>query len=263
MTDFPDYPRAACLLIGDELLSGRTADKNAHHLAGQLHDRGIPLIEIRVVPDDAPAIISALRALKQNADIVFTSGGIGPTHDDITADAVAEALGVSIGEDEAALAVLQKHYDAKGEELTPARRRMARVPEGASLIPNSVSGAPGFTLDGVYVLAGVPTIFQAMLGAIIDDFRRGPEETVLTVVGTGHESALADGLRDLETALKGLKIGSYPGPTGAGGPLSIVCRSRNPETARQAARAVAALFQAQGSEATIEEGQLRASDAFD
>ena len=125
MTQLPSFPNAGCLLIGDELLSGRTADVNAHRLAGRLHERGIPLIEVRVVPDEAPAIIEALRALKAKAGLVFTSGGIGPTHDDITADAVAEALHAPIRENEEALAMLKAHYDARGEELTPARRRMA------------------------------------------------------------------------------------------------------------------------------------------
>lgn len=257
MTDLPDYPQAACLLIGDELLNGRTADANAHHLAGVLDRMGIPLVEIRVVPDETAAIVEAVRALKAKAALVFTSGGIGPTHDDITADAVAEAFGVSIAEDERALSALQAHYDEKGDALTPARRRMARIPYGAALIPNPVSGAPGFIIDGVHVMAGVPAIFRAMLDEIVRDLPKGPEETVLTVVGSGHESALADGLRDLQTALKGLKIGSYPGPTGTGGPLAIVCRSRNPATASQAARAVQALFAAQGITASIEEGQNR------
>ena len=251
------FPRAACLLIGDELLSGRTKDANAHHLAGVLAERGLPLIEIRVVPDEQPAIIEALLALKEKAEFVFTSGGIGPTHDDITADAVAAALQRPVSEREDALEILKARYDARGEELTPARRRMARIPEGATLIENSVSGAPGFAVDGVYVMAGVPAIFQAMLGALLPSLPEGPQETVFTVRGEGQESELADGLRDLETALKGLKIGSYPGPTGTGGPLSIVCKSQNPATAEQAAIAVKALFQARGSDATVEEGQNR------
>lgn len=253
-----EYPRAACLLIGDELLSGRTQDANAFHLAGVLSERGIPLIEIRVVPDEQPAIIEALKELKEKAELVFTSGGIGPTHDDITADAIAAALGRSLSERDDALAILKARYDAKGEELTEARRRMARIPDGATLIENTVSGAPGFSVDGVHVMAGVPAIFKAMLEALTPSLPEGPKETAFTVVGQGQESELADGLRDLQTALKGLKIGSYPGPTGKGGPLSIVCKSQNPATAQQAAMAVKALFQARGSDADIQEGQVRA-----
>ncbi|GGY40117.1 competence/damage-inducible protein A [Parvularcula lutaonensis] len=253
------YPRAACLLIGDELLSGRTRDANSHHLARVLHDRGLELIEIRVVPDEMPAIVSSLRELKDKAEIVFTSGGIGPTHDDITADAVAEALGRPIAVREDALEILKHHYAKRGEEVTDARRRMARVPEGAELIPNAITGAPGFVVDNVYVMAGVPAIFEAMLDAVKDRLPTGPEETAFSVIGELGESSIADGLRDLQTALKGLKIGSYPGPTGRGGDLVIVCRSQNPATAEQAALAVKALFAAQGGDARIEEGQLRQS----
>lgn len=255
MAQDTQYPRAACLLIGDELLSGRTRDINAHHLGQFLDARGLPLIEVRIVPDEEPAIVEALRALREKAEYVFTSGGIGPTHDDITADAVSRALGRPLSEREDALEVLRKRYAEKGEDLTPARRRMARVPDGAELIPNGISGAPGFAVDGVFVMAGVPDIFSSMLATLDDKLPSGPSETAFTVTGTIGESQLADGLRDLQTALKGLKIGSYPGPTGRGGPLSVVCRSQNPATAEQAAIAVKALFAAQGVEATLSEGQ--------
>ncbi|NNU16433.1 competence/damage-inducible protein A [Parvularcula sp. ZS-1/3] len=259
MTDLPKYPRVACLLIGDELLSGRTRDSNSHHLAQKLHERGLPLIEVRVVPDEEISIVKALRSLKKRADIVFTSGGIGPTHDDITADAVASALQVQIGEREDAMAILRKHYAARGEDVTDARRRMARIPDGAELIENGISGAPGFSLKGVYVMAGVPAIFEDMLARVLPTLPEGPKETVYTVAGTIGESQIADGLKDLQIALKGLKIGSYPGPTGQGGQLSIVCSSHNPATAEQAALAVKALFSAQGVDAEILEGRPRQS----
>ncbi|MEM1409934.1 MAG: molybdopterin-binding protein [Pseudomonadota bacterium] len=250
-------PTAACLLIGDELLSGRTQDKNAHHLAGVLHERGIALVEIRVVPDEAPAIIEAVQALSSKADLVFTSGGIGPTHDDITADAVARAFDTPIAERDDAVALLDDYYRRKGETLTEARRRMARIPKGAALIENTVSAAPGFKLGNVYVMAGVPAIFSAMLEAIQDDLPRGPEETAFSVIGEAKESTLAAALLDLQTALKGLKIGCYPGPTGTGGPLAVVCRSRHAPTAEQAALAVKGLFAAQGVDAVIEDGHHR------
>ncbi|MEM9809744.1 MAG: molybdopterin-binding protein [Pseudomonadota bacterium] len=255
MTDIT--PQAACLLIGDELLSGRTQDLNAHHLARVLADRGVPLIEIRVVPDQEDAVIRALHDFRETADLIFTSGGIGPTHDDITADAVAKAVGVAIDEREDALEMLRARYEARGEELTPPRRRMARIPEGAELIPNTVSGAPGFIIDNIHVMAGVPAIFQAMLASLDDKLPKGPQETVFTVTGELGESNLAEGLRDLEAALKGLKIGSYPGKTGTGGPLAIVCRSQNRKTAEQAALAVTGLFAAQGVAAELTEGDDR------
>jgi molybdenum cofactor synthesis domain-containing protein len=260
MNETPQFPRAACLLIGDELLSGRTRDSNAHHLAGILNERGVPLIEIRTVPDEIPVIVRALGALRQEADIVFTSGGIGPTHDDITADAVAEALGRPISEREDALKILEDHYGKRGETVTDSRRRMARIPDGAELIANPISAAPGFTADGVYVLAGVPAIFEAMLASITDALPQGPRDTIYSVIGQAQESTIADGLRDLQTALKGLKIGSYPGPTGRGGDLIVQCRAQNPATAEQAARAVKALFTAQGIDSFIAEGQISQGD---
>ncbi|WP_202900460.1 competence/damage-inducible protein A [Parvularcula oceani] len=250
----PRSPTAAMLVIGDELLSGRTRDANAYHLAQWLDARGVALREVRMVPDEKDAIIAGVRALKSQADMLFTSGGIGPTHDDITAEAVAEALGVDISVREDALGILEEWYAAKGEEVTDARRRMARVPEGAALIDNSVSGAPGFVVEDVFVLAGVPAIFSAMLDAADDRIARGPQTSVYTVIGEGGESTVADGLIALEEAFSGLKIGSYPGKTGQGGPLCIVCRSFDEKVARQAALAVEGLFRAQGVEPEIVEG---------
>jgi molybdenum cofactor synthesis domain-containing protein len=244
----------ACLLIGDELLSGRTRDSNAHHLGARLHERGLSLIEVRIVPDEHDLIVGALRDLRARAAFVFTSGGIGPTHDDITADAIADAMGVSIGEREDALAILREHYAAKGEDVTDSRRRMARIPKGARLIPNPISAAPGFVIENVFVMAGVPAIFEAMLEAVLPDLPEGERETVYSITGELPESRLSEGLRDLEAALKGLKIGSYPGKTGRGGPLTVICRSRHAPTAEQAARAVQALFVAQGVEAKVETG---------
>jgi molybdenum cofactor synthesis domain-containing protein len=249
-----DAPTAAMLAIGDELLTGRTQDANVRHLAQVLDRRGVALREVRIVPDEADAIIEAVRALRGRADVLFTSGGIGPTHDDVTAAAVAKAFGVAAPEREDALEVLREWYAAKGQEVTDARRRMARVPEGAALIPNSVSGAPGFRIENVYVLAGVPAIFQAMLAAVEDELPKGAAQAVYTVIGEGGESTIADGLLSLEQAMRGLKIGSYPGKTGTGGPLCIVCRSEDAKVARQAALAVEGLFKAQGVRPEIVEG---------
>ena len=247
-------PTAAMIAIGDELLSGRTRDSNVHHLAKALDARGVALREVRIVPDERAAIVAAVRALSAEVDVLFTSGGIGPTHDDVTAEAIAEAFGTQAPEREDALAVLAEWYGAKGEEVTPARRRMARVPEGAVLVPNAVSGAPGFRIGNAYVFAGVPAIFEAMLDAVSDELPRAEPQSVYTVIGEGGESTIADGLVSLEQAMHGLKIGSYPGKTGQGGPLCIVCKSPDEKVARQAALAVEGLFRAQGVSPEIVEG---------
>ena len=160
-------PSAAMLVIGDEILSGRTRDANMYHLAGKLTEHGIELKEVRVVADDRVAIVSAARSLGAAHDHVFTSGGIGPTHDDITAECIAEAFGAKIGIRDDARAILAAHYKESSIELNDARLRMARIPEGATLIENPVSAAPGFTLGNVHVLAGVPRIFEAMLVSVL------------------------------------------------------------------------------------------------
>src|SRR5579872_4726729 len=152
---------AAILVIGDEILSGRTKDRNIGYIAEYLTNMGVELREARIVPDIEDEIIAALDALRARYTYVFTTGGIGPTHDDITADAVAKAFGAPIGEDPRAIALMMERY--KPEELTEARRRMARIPQGADLIANPVSRAPGFRLGNVFVMAGVPTVMQAML----------------------------------------------------------------------------------------------------
>lgn len=247
-------PTAAMIAIGDELLSGRTRDANIHHLAHTLDARGVVLREVRIVPDEAGAIVAAVRALSGSVDVLFTSGGIGPTHDDITAEAIADAFGVKAPIRDDALAVLETWYAKKGDEVTDARRRMARIPEGAVLVENTVSGAPGFRIENTYVFAGVPTIFNAMLAAVVDALPSAAPQAVYTVIGEGGESTIADGLVSLEGAMHGLKIGSYPGKTGTGGPLCIVCKSADAKVARQAALAVEGLFRAQGVSPEIIEG---------
>ncbi len=166
-------PTAAMLVIGDEILSGRTRDSNLHHLAQELTRIGIDLTEARVVSDKRGAIVDAVRSLAASHDHLFTSGGIGPTHDDITAEAVAAAFDMPIAVRDDARALLQAHYDRSGQELNAARLRMARVPEGAVLIDNPVSAAPGFSLNNVHVMAGVPRIFEAMLAGMLPGLRRG------------------------------------------------------------------------------------------
>ncbi|WP_246703916.1 molybdopterin-binding protein, partial [Rhizobium sp. SEMIA 4085] len=164
---------AAMVAIGDELLSGRTKDKNIGHLADMLQLSGIDLKEVRIVADDEDAIVEALNALRGKYDYVFTSGGIGPTHDDITADAVSKAFGVRCDYDAAAMTLLGDMYKRREMEFTEARKRMARMPRGAAHIANPVSTAPGFIIGNVYVMAGVPQVFQAMVDNVLPTLRTG------------------------------------------------------------------------------------------
>ncbi|MGR3485554.1 MAG: competence/damage-inducible protein A [Paracoccaceae bacterium] len=203
-------PTAAMLVIGDEILSGRTRDANMHHAAGALAARGIDLREVRVVSDDADAIVAAVRALSAAWDHVLTSGGIGPTHDDITADAVAQALGASIDVRADARAVLEAHYAARETELNEARLRMARIPEGAALIDNPVSAAPGFSLGNVHVMAGVPKIFAAMLAGLLPRLAGGAPLLTVSVAVEMGEGDLAGPLREVAQAWPELSVGSYP-----------------------------------------------------
>ena len=203
-------PTAAMLVIGDEILSGRTRDSNAHHLAGELTQRGIRLMEVRVVADDQPAIVAAVNALRAAFDNVFTSGGIGPTHDDITADAIAAAFGVAIDHRADAMALLQAHYDRAGLPFTESRKRMARIPEGATLIENPVSVAPGFSLGNVHVMAGVPNIFQAMLQGVLAGLTGGAPLLSQSHRVLRPESEIAEGFGRLAAEFPDLSMGSYP-----------------------------------------------------
>ena len=203
-------PTAAMLVIGDEILSGRTRDANMHHLAGQLTDAGIDLKEVRVVSDDRPAIIAAVQALSDAYDHVFTSGGIGPTHDDITADCIAAAFndGIEIRDD--ARALLQAHYDRNGQELNAARLRMARIPDSATLIDNPVSTAPGFSIRNVQVMAGVPSVFQAMVASVLPTLSGGAPLLSRTLRMMRGEGDLAGPLGAFAADYTDLSVGSYP-----------------------------------------------------
>lgn len=203
-------PTASMLVIGDEILSGRTRDSNMYHLAAQLTDRGIDLREVRVVSDDADAITDAVKALSGAYDHVFTSGGIGPTHDDITADCIAAAFGVHIDVRDDARALLQAHYDRQGSEFNTARQRMARIPDGATLIENPVSVAPGFTMENVHVMAGVPAVFQAMVESILPTLTGGAPLISRTRRIDRGEGDIAGPLGELAQAYPALSIGSYP-----------------------------------------------------
>lgn len=203
-------PTAAMLVIGDEILSGRTRDANMHHLAGQLTEAGIDLREVRVVSDDAPAIISAIKALSAAYDTVFTSGGIGPTHDDITADCIAAAFDDHIDVRDDARALLAAHYAKTGSELNEARLRMARIPDSATLIDNPVSVAPGFTIQNVHVMAGVPSVFQAMVATVLPKLTGGAPLISRTLRIDRGEGDIAGPLGALAADFSDLSIGSYP-----------------------------------------------------
>ncbi|WP_439562726.1 competence/damage-inducible protein A [Roseinatronobacter sp.] len=203
-------PTAAMLVIGDEILSGRTRDANMHYLAGQLSTRGIDLAEVRIVSDTHEKIVSSLNALRVEYDYVFTSGGIGPTHDDITADAVAAAFGVNVDIRDDARAILAAHYQRTGLELNAARLRMARIPDGASLIENPVSSAPGFSIGNVHVMAGVPAVFQAMVASVLPLLTSGQALYSQSLCVNRGEGEIAADLSTLAAAYPDLSIGCYP-----------------------------------------------------
>ncbi|MCB4454911.1 competence/damage-inducible protein A [Leisingera sp. McT4-56] len=203
-------PTAAMLVIGDEILSGRTRDANMHYLAGELTKHGIDLKELRVVSDDEAAIIAAVQALSGAYDHVFTSGGIGPTHDDITADCIAKAFEAHLDVRDDARAILQAHYDTQGLEMNEARLRMARIPDGAALIDNPVSAAPGFTIGNVHVMAGVPMIFQAMVASVMPTLTGGRPMLSQTLRVQRGEGEIAAPLRALAEAYADLSVGCYP-----------------------------------------------------
>jgi molybdenum cofactor synthesis domain-containing protein len=228
-------------VIGDEILSGRTKDKNIGHIAEYVGALGIDLREVRVVPDEEDEIVAALNALRGRYAYVFTTGGIGPTHDDITADSVAKALGRAIDVDPRAVAMMRERY-AEGE-LNAARLRMARIPEGAELIENPISKAPGFVIENVIVMAGVPSIMQAMLDAVAPRLRTGARMSVETLDADGlAEGAYAEALGALAAEHPGVSIGSYPSFTGAGFRNQVVLRGRDPAAVAAAAEDARALL---------------------
>ncbi len=203
-------PTAAMIVIGDEILSGRTRDSNTHFLAGKLTEAGITLVEARVVSDDSANIITAVNQLRARVDYVFTSGGIGPTHDDITADCIAAAFGVSIDVRDDARALLQAHYDRSGQDLNEARLRMARIPDTATLIENPVSTAPGFKIGNVHVMAGVPSVFEAMVASVLPTLTGGKPLLSQSLRIHRGEGDIAGPLTALAQEFADLSIGSYP-----------------------------------------------------
>lgn len=235
-------PTAAMLVIGDEILSGRTRDSNMHFLAGELNRHGIRLMEARVVADDPAAIIAAVNALRVAHDTVFTSGGIGPTHDDITADAIAAAFGVGIDHRADALALLQAHYDRAGMEFNEARKRMARIPDGATLIDNPVSTAPGFTLGNVHVMAGVPKIFEAMVASVMPRLTGGDPLLSQSLRVNRGEGEIAAQFGALAAAFPDLSMGSYPFIQNGAHGTNLVIRGTDAARIDAAMTRLAALF---------------------
>ena len=205
-----DVVTAALLIIGDEILSGRTKDKNIGHIADHLTAIGIQLKEVRVVADEEPDIVAAVNALRSRYTYLFTTGGIGPTHDDITADAIAKAFGVGIDVDERALAPMKAYFERRGVELTPARLRMARIPFGAELVENSVSIAPGFMLGNVIVMAGVPNIMHVMLEAATRYLKTGRKMLSSALDLHRPEGEIAGVFGDLQKRYPDVPMGSYP-----------------------------------------------------
>lgn len=239
--------KAAVLLIGDELLSGRTQDVNLRAIAKFLAPLGVQVAEARVVADVPDEIVAAVNALRAKYDYVFTTGGIGPTHDDKTADAVAAAFGVNIGVRDDARAILEAHYKG-ASNLNDARLRMARIPDGAHLIANPVSKAPGFMLGNVFVLAGVPSIMRGMLEDIAHRIEGGAVVRAVTLRAKGvREGDIAQGLADLEAAAPEVSFGSYPWFTPDGFGVHLVARTASAPALAKAEADLTALLRAQGA----------------
>jgi molybdenum cofactor synthesis domain-containing protein len=242
-------PTAAVLVIGNEILSGRTHDANIHYLARRLTALGVRLQETRVVEDDAAAIGRAVNALRRAYTYVFTTGGIGPTHDDITAASIAKALKLPLVTDRAALARLKAHYGERGTVLNAARRRMARMPKGATLIENPVSSAPGFRIRNVFVMAGVPAIMQGMFEGIAATLKGGLPLLSRTVRVSLPEGDFAAGLTRLQARFAEVEIGSYPSFTRREPGVRIVLRSQSADRLAAAVAGLLTLIQRLGGEA--------------
>ncbi len=246
MSDSPKIVTACMVVIGNEILSGRTRDSNMHFIAGRLTELGVRLREARFIPDVEETIIAVINEVRAKYDYVFTSGGIGPTHDDITADSMAKAFGVGIDVNPVARARLEAHYEAG--QLTPARLRMARIPLGASLIDNPVSKAPGFRLGNVFVMAGVPSIMQAMFEGVTHELVGGDRLLSRTVSSPMPEGQLAEPLGALQLEYPDVDLGSYPFFRSGRSGTSIVLRSTDRARLDMAAEEMKKIMRAYGVE---------------
>lgn len=229
---------AALMVIGDEILSGRTKDKNIGTVADTCTAVGIDLKEVRVVPDEEPEIVGALNALRGKYDYVFTTGGIGPTHDDITADCIAKAFGVPLDVHPEAVAILKQRLAKTGGELNEARLRMARIPRGAALVPNTISGAPGFWIGNVITMAGIPSVMQAMLDEVLPKLKTGAKLLSETLRADAKEGDVGTELGAIAKAHPETIIGSYPFVDERGPNTNIVVRARDAEKLAAAMDAV-------------------------
>jgi molybdenum cofactor synthesis domain-containing protein len=254
MSDTDKKVTAAVIMIGDEILSGRTQDKNLNFIATWLGERGIRVMEARVVPDIEDEIVDAVNTLRAKFDYVFTSGGIGPTHDDITADSIAAAFGVPIGHHPEAMARLTAHYEAQGIEFNEARQRMARIPDTATLIDNPVSKAPGFQIGNVFVMAGIPSVMQAMITSIEDRLTGGARMLACSVAGQIAEGMVAGPLGALQEKYPAVSMGSYPyykdGTFGA----NLVFRSTDPALLEAVKQEAVEMVRSLGVEPVIGDG---------
>jgi molybdenum cofactor synthesis domain-containing protein len=234
---------AAVLVIGDEILSGRTKDKNIGYIADYMTALGIDLKEVRVVSDDEAAIVGALNALRERYTYVFTTGGIGPTHDDITADCIAKAFGVELEFHPEAVAIMKERVAKMGGELNEARMRMTRIPKGGSLVANKVSGAPGFWIGNVITMAGIPAVMNAMLDEVAPKLKTGVKMMSESIRADAREGDVGTELGAIAKAHPETIIGSYPFVDEKGGPnTNLVIRSRDPEKLAAAKAAVEAML---------------------
>jgi molybdenum cofactor synthesis domain-containing protein len=225
---------AALIVIGDEILSGRTKDKNIGHVADHLTAIGIQLKEVRIVADEEAEIVAAVNALRTRYDYVFTTGGIGPTHDDITADSIARAFGVGIDVDERALAPMRAYFQRRGVEMTPARMRMARIPFGAELVENTISIAPGFMLGNVIVMAGIPSIMHVMLDAATRFLKTGRKMLSFAMDLHRPEGEIAEMFASLQQRFPDVPMGSYPFQKDGKPGTQLVLRSTDPDRLAEA-----------------------------
>ena len=235
------------LMIGNELLSGRTQDINLKTIAERLGSIGVQVCEARVVADDSTAIVDAINTLRTTYDYVFTTGGIGPTHDDITAQCVADAFGRPLLQHPQAAKLLQDYFKSRGHEANAARMRMANVPEGGTLIDNPVSVAPGFVVENVHVMAGVPKIMQSMLENILPTLTRGMRLSCVSVICDLGEGTISASFETLQQKYgESVDFGSYPGKSGVAGRLTLIARGADPDKVKEAGNEIDAMVRSLG-----------------
>lgn len=244
-------PNACLIIIGNEVLSGRTQDKNLAWIAAELNKIGVRLMECRVIPDIPETIVTCVNSCRRQFDMVFTTGGIGPTHDDITSENIAKAFGVALVRHPEAKARLENHYPP--EQINEARMKMADIPEGATLIDNPVSAAPGYKIENVYVFAGVPRIMQAMFDGIKHTFKGGAPMLSATVVAYITEGTIAEALGRIQAGFETVEIGSYPFVRQQRLGTSLVARSTDIEALNRCKTALIALFKQHTDEVWEEE----------